>query len=203
MEADRHVQARSIVVRCCGCSSPSRRGRVLNAARQALPAGIGLTGQYYANANWSGQPVISVVDRAAVNGADARDAGTTSRRRRSAPPGTAISASSGRDCISSPRRPWIDRGCTSTTRWSSTTPAATNGQAGSIELDRGPHRVTLEYVHVARTTPTLKWEWVYDGDSDKTYKVVPRWALSRRPVSTDDGHRRAGRGGASQRPQRC
>jgi hypothetical protein len=60
------------------------------------------------------------------------------------------------------------------------------GRAGSIELDRGPHRVTLEYVHVGSVTgrPAFKWEWVYNGDADKTYNVVPRWALSRRSVDT-------------------
>jgi len=36
---------------------------LLSAARQALPAGTGLRGQYYANARWDGRPLISVVDR--------------------------------------------------------------------------------------------------------------------------------------------
>src|SRR5207247_224487 len=58
-----------------------------------------------------------------------------------------------------------------------------NGIAGSLQLDGGPHRVVLEYAH-AEGHPTLKWEWVFDGDSDKTYKVVPRWALSRRPFGS-------------------
>src|SRR5688572_22324883 len=58
-----------------------------------------------------------------------------------------------------------------------------NGQAGSIQLDEGPHRVLLEYVH-AGGRPGLKWEWVYFGDSDKAYQVVPSWALSRQPVSS-------------------
>jgi hypothetical protein len=31
---------------------------------------------------------------------------------------------------------------------------------------------------------SLKWEWVFDRDLDKAYKVVPRWALSRRPTGT-------------------
>src|SRR5205823_4888483 len=35
---------------------------VLGIARQALPAGTGLAGQYYANATWDGRPVMSVVD---------------------------------------------------------------------------------------------------------------------------------------------
>ena len=50
-------------VRCCGCSQPWSSWALLSAARQALPAGIGLTGQYYANAKWDGQPVMTVVDR--------------------------------------------------------------------------------------------------------------------------------------------
>jgi hypothetical protein len=58
-----------------------------------------------------------------------------------------------------------------------------NGLAGRIRLDRGPHRVVLEYVHVARR-PILKWHWLFDGDSDRDYKIVPRWALSQRPISS-------------------
>jgi hypothetical protein len=58
-----------------------------------------------------------------------------------------------------------------------------NGQAGSVRLAEGPHRVVLEYLHTDGR-PTMKWEWLFDGDSDKTYKVVPRWALSRRPVGS-------------------
>ena len=57
-----------------------------------------------------------------------------------------------------------------------------NAQAGAIRLDSGPHIVVLEYQH-ADAPATMKWEWIYDGDRDRAYKVVPRWALSEQRVS--------------------
>lgn len=156
---------------------------LLSAARQALPAGIGLAAQYYANARWDGQPVISVVDREPSTA-------QLLERWNNEPPQTFSAAWNGYLSIGRPglyffsttsddrSRLYIDRAMVV-----DNTGGLGTGQAGSIRLDRGPHRVVLEYVHVAGH-PTLKWEWVFDGDSDKTYRVVPRWALSRQPFNT-------------------
>jgi hypothetical protein len=156
---------------------------LLTAARQALPAGTGLAGQYYANAKWDGPPVMSVVDREPST-AQLLD------RWKNEPPQTFSAAWNGYLSIIQPglyffattsedrSRLYIDNEIVV-----DNTGGHTTGQAGSIRLDRGPHRVVLEYSHVAGH-PTLKWEWIFDGDRDKTYKVVPRWALSRRPFDT-------------------
>jgi PA14 domain-containing protein len=153
-----------------------------DAARRALPAGTGLPGQYYANAKWDGRPVMSVVDP---------QPSTTQlvERWNNEPPPTFSAAWNGYLSIARPglyffattsddrSRLYVD-----TRLVVDNTGGHATGQAGSIRLDRGPHRVVLEYVHVAGH-PALKWEWVFEGDSDKAYKVVPRWALSQRPAS--------------------
>jgi hypothetical protein len=156
---------------------------LLSAARQALPAGVGLSAQYYANPRWDGQPVMSVVDPEPST-AQLWD------RWNNEPPETFSAAWNGYLSIGSPglyffattsddrSRLYIDSQMVV-----DNTGGHDTGQAGSIRLERGPHRVVLEYVHVAGR-PDLKWEWLFDGKSDKTYEVVPRWALSRQPFST-------------------
>ena len=156
---------------------------LLSAARQAVPAGTGLTGQYFANAKWDGPPVMSVVDREPATA-------QLLERWNNEPPQTFSAAWNGYLSIIRPglyffattsedrSRLYVDNEIIV-----DNTGGHTTGQAGSIRLDAGPHRVVLEYAHVDGH-PTLKWEWVFDGDRDKTYRVVPRWALSRRPFNS-------------------
>lgn len=156
---------------------------LLSVARQALPAGTGLPGQYYTNANWNGPPAMSVVDR---------EPSTAQMLERwtEQPPETYSVAWNGYLSILRPglyffattskdrSRLYIDNEMVVDNAG-----GQENGQAGSVRLDQGPHRVGLEYVHTDGR-PTMKWEWVFDGDSDRAYKVVPQWALSRRPVGS-------------------
>ena len=154
---------------------------LLGAARQALPAGTGLTGQSYANAKWDGQPVMTVVDR------EPSTAQLLERWNNEPPPAFSASWNGYLSII----RPGLYFFATTSEDRSrlyidneivvDNTGGHADGQAGSIRLDRGPHRVVLEYAHVTGS-PAMKWEWIFDGDSDKAYKVVPRWALSRRPL---------------------
>jgi PA14 domain len=156
---------------------------LLTAARQAVPAGIGLTGLYFANAKWDGPPVMSVVDREPATA-------QLLERWNNEPPQIFSAAWNGYLSIVRPglyffattsedrSRLYVDNEMVV-----DNTGGHTTGQAGSIRLDRGPHRVVMEYAHV-EGHPTLKWEWVFDGDRDKTYRVVPRWALSRRPFNS-------------------
>jgi hypothetical protein len=156
---------------------------LLGAARQALPAGVGLTGQYYPNANWDGQPVISAVDRQPSTA-------QLMERWNNEPPPVFSVAWNGYLSITRPGLYFFATTSEDRSRLSidneivvDNTGGHLTGQAGSVRLDRGPHRVVLEYAHV-QGDPTMKWEWVFGGDSDKTYQVVPRWALSRRPVGS-------------------
>ena len=155
---------------------------LLNAARHTLPAGTGLTGQYYANANWGGSPVMSVLD-------GQPSTAQLLERWNNEPPQTFSASWNGYLSIVQPGLYFFATTSEDRSRLSidnelvvDNTGGAANGQAGSIRLDRGAHRVALEYVHVAGH-PELKWEWVFEGDSNKAYKVVPRWALSQHPVA--------------------
>jgi hypothetical protein len=155
---------------------------LVDAARQAVPAGTGLRGQYYANAGWDGPPLMSVFDREPSTA-------QMLERWKDQPPQMFSIAWSGYVSIVRPGLYFFATTSTDRSRLYidnqlvvDNTGGHENGQAGSIQLDEGPHRVLLEYVH-AGGRPGLKWEWVYFGDSDKAYKIVPRWALSRQPVS--------------------
>ena len=156
---------------------------LLSAARQALPAGLGLRGQYYANAKWDGRPTMSVVDREPSTAQmlerwsdelpqtfSASWNGYLSIVR-SGPYFFAIT-SEDRSRLYIDNELVVDNIGNRLTR-----------QAGSIRLDSGPHRVTLEYVHVAGE-PALKWEWMFDGDHNKAYETVPAWALSQRRLTS-------------------
>jgi hypothetical protein len=155
----------------------------LNAARQTMPAGTGLTGQYYANAKWDGRPVMSAVD-------PQPSTAQLLERWNNEPPETFSAAWTGQLSIIRPGLYYFSTTSDGRSRLYvgndlvvDNTGGDPNGLAGRIRLDRGPHRVVLEYVHVARR-PTLKWHWLFDGDSDRDYKIVPRWALSQRPISS-------------------
>ena len=155
---------------------------LLGVTRQALPAGNGLTGQYYANAKWDGRPVMSVVD-------SEPSTEQMMQRWNNEPPPTFAVAWNGYLSVARPglyffatasddrSRLYIDNQIVI-----DNTGGHPSGQAGSIRLAHGPHRVVLEYVHVSGGS-TLKWEWAFEGDHDNTYRVVPRWALSRRPAN--------------------
>lgn len=156
---------------------------LLSTARQALPAGTGLRGQYYANAKWDGRPVMSVVD-------PEPSTAQLIKNWNNEPPQAFSAAWNG--YLSIVRSGLYFFATTSEDRSRlyiddeivvDNTGGHANGQAGSIRLDRGPHRVVLEYLHVDGH-PALKWEWVFDGDRDRAYKVVPRWALSRQPFDS-------------------
>ena len=156
---------------------------LLSAARQAVPAGTGLAGRYYPNAKWEGQAVMSVVD-------PQPSTAQLVERWNNEPPQIFSAAWDGYLTIVRPGLYFFATTSEDRSRLYigkeivvDNTGGHANGQAGSIRLDRGPHRVLLEYVHV-EGHPALKWEWVFDGDSDKAYKVVPRWALSQRPFNT-------------------
>jgi hypothetical protein len=156
---------------------------LLTAAWQALPAGAGLRGQYYANATWDGRPMMSVVDRELSTA-------QLLERWNYDPPHAFSTAWNGYLSIarSGPyffattsedrSRLYIDNELVVDNRG-----GRVFRQSGSIRLNRGPHRVTMEYVHVAGD-PALKWEWMFDGDSDKAYSAVPWWALSQRRVTS-------------------
>jgi hypothetical protein len=156
---------------------------LLSAAQQALPAGTGLRGQYFANAKWDGRPMMSVVDREPSTA-------QLLERWSNEPPQTFSAAWNGYLSIIRSGRYFF--ATTSEDRSQlyidnalvvDNTGGRADGQAGSVLLDRGPHRVTLDYVHIAGD-PVLKWEWGFDGGTDKAYKVVPRWALSQHPVAS-------------------
>jgi hypothetical protein len=158
---------------------------LLDMTRQAMPAGVGLTGQYYGNTNWSDQPIKTVVD---LQPSTAQMLETWTGE----PPQTFSAAWNGYLTIVRPGLYFFSTTSLDRSRLHvdgklvvDNTGGHENGQAGSIELDRGSHRVTLEFVHLGAVTghAEMKWEWVYNGDADKTYQVVPRWALSRRPVT--------------------
>jgi hypothetical protein len=159
---------------------------LLDVARQNMPAGTGLTGQYYANERWDGQPIKTVVER---QPSTAQMLETWMGE----PPQTFSAAWNGYLSIVRPGLYFFATTSLDRSRLYvdgrlvvDNTGGHENGVAGSIDLDRGPHRVSLEYVHLGRVTghAEMKWEWVYNGDADKTYQVVPRWALSGRSVST-------------------
>jgi hypothetical protein len=153
----------------------------LGSVRHTLPAGMGLRGDYYANGKWSGAPVMSVVD--------GQPSTTVLMARWSNQPPRGFSVTwSGYLSILRPglyffattsenrSRLYIDRELVV-----DNTGGHKNGQAGAIRLDSGPHIVVLEYEQT-EAPATMKWEWIYDGDRDRAYKVVPRWALSERRV---------------------
>jgi hypothetical protein len=154
---------------------------VLNAARHALPAGSGLRGQYYANARWEGQPVMSVVD-----GEPSTE--QLMARWNNKPPQAYSAAWNGYLSVVRPGQYFFSVASTDRSRLFVDNKLILNnrgdrepGEVGSIQLNRGPHRVVLEYVHVAGPA-ALDWEWA-TGGNDRVYTVVPRWALSQRPVS--------------------
>jgi PA14 domain len=154
----------------------------LGAVRPTLPAGTGLRGDYYANGKWSGAPVMSVVD--------GQPSTTVLMTRWSNQPPRGFSVTwSGYLSILRPglyffattsenrSRLYIDRELVVDNAG-----GHKNGQAGAVRLDRGAHIVVLEYEQT-EAPAAMKWEWIYDGDRDRAYKVVPRWALSERRVS--------------------
>ncbi|PYR24721.1 MAG: hypothetical protein DMF92_22045 [Acidobacteria bacterium] len=156
---------------------------LLSAARQALPAGTGLRGQYYANAKWDGRPLMSVVDREPSTA-------QLLERWSNEPPQTFSTAWNGYLSIVRSGRYFFATTSEDRSRLYidnelvvDNTGRQANAQAGSIRLDRGPHRVALEYVHVAGD-PALKWEWLFDSGGDNAFNAVPRWALSQRQVSS-------------------
>jgi hypothetical protein len=153
----------------------------LGSLRQALPAGTGLRGDYYANGKWSGAPVMSVVD--------GQPSTTVLMARWSNRPPRGFSVTwSG---YLSTLRPGLYFFATTSENRSrlyidselvvDNSGGHKNGQAGAIRLDSGPHIVVLEYEQM-EAPAAMKWEWIYDGDRDRAYKVVPRWALSERRV---------------------
>ena len=113
-----------------------------------MPAGTGLSGRYYANARWDGPPVMSVVDG---EPSTAQLLG----RWNNEPPPTFSAAWNGYLSIARPglyffattsedrSRVYIDNELVV-----DNTGGHEDGQAGSIRLNRGPHRVVLEYAHV-------------------------------------------------------
>ena len=149
MEADRHLQdclRRPVLWLLAAVVSWA----LLGAARQALPAGIGPDGTgTYANAKWDGQPVMTVVDREPSTA-------QMLERWNNEPPQTFSASWNGYLSIIRPglyffattsedrSRLYIDNEIVV-----DNTGGHVNGQAGSIRLDRGPHRVVLEYAHVA------------------------------------------------------
>ncbi|HEY7172787.1 MAG TPA: PA14 domain-containing protein [Vicinamibacterales bacterium] len=154
----------------------------LGSVRQALPAGTGLRGDYYARGKWGGAPVMSVLD--------SQPSTTVLMARWSNQPPSGSSVTwSGYLSILQPglyffattsenrSRLYIDRDLVV-----DNTGGHKNGQAGAIRLDSGSHIVVLEYEQTDAPA-AMKWEWIYDGDRDRAYKVVPRWALSERRVS--------------------
>jgi PA14 domain len=152
---------------------------VLGAVQQALPAGTGIRGQYYDNAKWDGRPVMSEVDREPSTA-------QLLERWSSEPPQRFSVAWNGYLSIIRPGR--YSFATTSDDRSLlyidnelvvDHAGGQASAQTGSTRLDRGPHHVTLQYVHSAGD-PALKWEWAFDSDS--AYRVVPLWALSQRPV---------------------
>jgi hypothetical protein len=54
-------------------------------------------------------------------------------------------------------------------------------RTGSAPLEAGSHRVLLEYMDRRGAAP-LQWTWAF-GVANEDYRLVPQWALSRRPVS--------------------
>jgi hypothetical protein len=156
---------------------------LLNSVRQALPAGVGLRGQYFANATWDGPPAMSLAP------GEPSTALLLEHWKEDPPPAFSV-AWSGYISIARPGLYFFATTSTDRSRLYidkelvvDNTGGHENGQAGSIRLEEGPHRVALEYVHEGGRVG-LKWEWVFWGDSDKAYKVVPRWALSREPVTS-------------------
>jgi hypothetical protein len=154
----------------------------LGSVRQRLPAGTGLRGDYYAGGKWSGAPVMSLVD--GQPSTMALMAGWSYH-----PPSQFSVTWSGYLSILRPglyffattsenrSRLYIDRELVVDNAG-----GHKNGQAGATRLDAGAHIVVLEYEQT-EAPPSMKWEWIYDGDRDRAYKVVPRWALSERRVS--------------------
>ena len=151
---------------------------VLDTTRQSLEAGVGLTGQYYGNTNWSGQPIKTAVD---LQPSTAQMLETWNGE----PPQTFSAAWNG---YLNAVRPGLYFFATTSLDRSrlfvdgnlvvDNTGGHENGQAGSIELARGPHRVTLEYVHLGATTghAEMKWE---DSQRRRRQNVSgdPRWAF--------------------------
>jgi hypothetical protein len=155
---------------------------LLSAARNAVPAGTGLNAQYFANARWEGPAVMSVVD-------DQPSTAQLLERWHNEPPEVFSASWTGYLSIARPGLYFFATTSQDRSRLFIDNELVVdngggheNGQAGSIQLERGPHRVVVEYVHVAGH-PTLKWEWIFDGDSSKVYQIVPGWTLSRRPFS--------------------
>src|SRR5262245_35680039 len=153
----------------------------LGSVRQSLPAGTGLRGDYYADGKWSGAPVMSVVDS---------QPSTTvlmARWSNRPPRGSSVTWSGYLSIL----RPGLYFFATTSEHRSrlyidselvvDNTGGHKNGQAGAVRLDSGPHIVVLEYEQL-EAPAAMKWEWIYDGDRDRAYKVVPRWALSERRV---------------------
>jgi PA14 domain-containing protein len=155
----------------------------LSALRPQLPAGTGLRAQYYQSAQWAGPPIMSTVDLQPST-AQLMD------RWNDEPPAAFSVTWSGYISILRPglyffattsedrSRMFIDNELVVNNPG-----GFKNGQAGSVRLTQGPHLVVLEYEHGMGRTG-LKWEWIYDGDSDKAYKVIQPWALSLGRVDT-------------------
>jgi hypothetical protein len=152
----------------------------LGVARQALPAGVGLTADYFEKSRYDA-PVMSVVD------AQPTTELLLERWNYQPPPTFNVTW---RGYLSTLRAGLYFFATTSEDRSRlyiddqlviDNTGGHANGQAGAVRLDRGSHLVVLEYEHgIGRAA--LKWEWIYDGDRNREYKMVPRWALSQRPI---------------------
>jgi hypothetical protein len=154
----------------------------LEAVRRRLPAGNGLRAEYFARSKYE-PPMVSTVD--AQPSTDA----LVSRRAGAGPGPFSVTWSGYLSTLRSglyffattsrnASRLYIDGQLVIDNQG-----GQENGQAASLHLDRGAHIVVIEYNDLGATA-TMKWEWIYDGDRDRAYKVVPTWALSTRPVAT-------------------
>ena len=153
---------------------------LLGVARPALGAADGLTGEYFANAEWNGAPAFSV--------ADAEPSAAIMRQRwNGVPPDrfsvrwtgfltvgrsglyTFTTASDDGSQLIVDNRLVVDNGG----------PHSLTTRTGSIRLARGSHAVVLRYEQFGAIS-ALEWSWARDGGA---VSPVPAWALSQRRSS--------------------
>jgi len=154
----------------------------LGAIRRMVPAGTGLKADYFARSKYEA-PVVSAID------AQPSTEALVARRANAAPGPFSVTWSGYLSTLRSGLYFFATTSRNASRLYIDGQPVVDNkggqenGQAGNVRLDRGAHIVVVEYDDLGATA-TMKWEWIYDGDRDRAYKVVPTWALSTRPVAT-------------------
>jgi PA14 domain/F5/8 type C domain len=151
---------------------------LLAGVRFLARGGDGLTAQYYANADWAGTPVLA--------GADAEPTtAEVERHWRGKPPAAFSVIWSGYLAVGSPGQyEFATSSDDGSTLYIDGRLVVDNGgrhstltRSGSVQLERGPHRVLLEYVQAGGGF-SIDWTWAHDGGPVRP----PAWLLSQQPA---------------------